>query len=115
MAQYQRPNGLKWLASPLEMLEKGHTHTEAFIYAYMLNRYGFFKGIGGEFFENVEVIARNTGHSPATIKRALKALKDSKHIDVFAKKAQKGHSNSYVVHDLYRKPKGDDAPAWEQS
>lgn len=110
MTQYKRPKGLNYLAIPLEMLEKDYTLTEAFVYAYMLNRWGFFQRHGGEFFENIEVIAQNTGHSPATIKRAVKRLKDTRLVEVFTKKAKIGNSNSYVVHDVYGSKRAKGAP-----
>ena len=93
---------LKYTRFPLEMLDlEWATSSDVVVYSFMLNRYSFFKGIGNEYFENIEDIAKGSRQAIATVKRAVKKLQKHDFISVRKIRVQVGCSNSYHVHDIF--------------
>lgn len=86
-----------------EEVKWSHTHTLLFLY--MNDRYSHFKRQGGEFFDNQENIAVETGISLAVVKRRLK---DFYRLGVMRTEKKKltgfVFSNSYTVLDIFTAP-----------
>ena len=95
-------NSLKYIRLPLEMLDLDWaTSADVVVYAFMLNRYNFFKGIGKSYFENIDDIALGSRQSVPTVKRTVKKLQENKFIEVTKVKSKIGFSNSYTVKDVF--------------
>lgn len=95
-------DSLRYVMLPLEMLDKEWaTSADVVIYAFMLNRFMFFKQLGNPYYENIEDIAKGSRQGVATVKRCIKKLQENGYIDVSKIKVKTGHSNSYVVKDIY--------------
>ena len=100
--QQDNQNSLKYIRLPLEMLDLDWaTSADVVVYAFMLNRHNFFKGIGKSYFENIDDIAMGSRQSVATVKRTVKKLQENKFIEVTKVKSKIGFSNSYVIKDVY--------------
>ena len=93
---------LKYIRLPLEMLDlEWATSADVVIYAFMLNRFNFFRKIGKDYFENIEDIAIGSRQSVATVKRTVKKLNDNHFIQITKVKSKIGFSNSYIVNDIF--------------
>ena len=100
--QQDNQNSLKYIRLPLEMLDLDWaTSADVVVYAFMLNRYNFFKGIGKSYFENIDDIALGSRQSVNTVGRTIKKLQEHKFIEVAKIKSKIGNSNSYTVNDIF--------------
>ena len=77
------------------------SNSHLLVYAYLLNRYNFFKSIRKQFFENISDISAATRQSQATVKRVIKDLQEKGYLHVGKVKTQVGHSNNYTVVDKH--------------
>jgi len=94
---------LKYALFPYEILDnEWATSSDAVVYAFMLNRYLFFKSIGKEYYENMADIAKGSRQDASTVKRAIKKLSLHGYISITKIKAEVGVSNNYKVHDLHQ-------------
>lgn len=95
-------NALKYVRLPLEMLsEPWVANADIIVYAYMLNRFNFFKGLQKSYYENIKDIAEGVKQDETTVKRAIKKLKDHSYLTVSKVKVGLGVSNSYDVVDVH--------------
>lgn len=93
---------LKYVRLPLEMLDKEWaTVADVVVYAFMLNRFMFFKTKSRAYYENVSDIAKGSRQSTATVSRTIKKLQENNYITVSKIKVEVGCSNSYIVHDIH--------------
>lgn len=93
---------LKYIRLPLEMLDnEWSTSSDVVVYAFMLNRYFFFKQMHKEYYENIVDIAKGCRQDTSTVKRAIKKLALHGYISISKIKAEVGVSNNYKVHDLH--------------
>lgn len=67
--------------------------SDKLLWLWMRDRHAFFKGRGGEWYDNQDAMATAAGVSTATVKRFLKALE--KH--GYLVKQKRGLSNSYTI------------------
>lgn len=77
------------------------------LWVWMLDRYNFFTGKGGDWFDNQEAIATATGCEISTVKRFIASLKNHGYLTV-TKKPLRGcaSSNSYVINHELNLPGG---------
>jgi len=95
-------NSLKYVRLPLEMLsEPWVANADIIVYAYMLNRFNFFKGLQKNYYENIKDIAECVKQDETTVKRAIKKLKEHSYLTVSKVKVGLGVSNSYDVVDVH--------------
>lgn len=95
-------NSLKYVRLPLEMLsEPWVANADIIVYAYMLNRFNFFKGLQKNYYENIKDIAEGVKQDETTVKRAIKKLKEHSYLTVSKVKVGLGVSNSYDVVDVH--------------
>jgi hypothetical protein len=93
---------LDYVRFPLKMLSQPWaSNADVVVYAFMLNRFTFFKGLNKEYYENIDQIALACGQSPITVKRTLKKLQEHDYVVVGKVKAEVGVSNKYIVKDIY--------------
>ena len=114
---------LDYVRFPLKMLSQPWaSNADVVVYAFMLNRFTFFKSLHKEYYENIDQIALACGQSCATVKRTLSKLAEHGHITVIKIKASVGVSNRYIVKDIYcvmqpdaklkDSAKTDEDPSW---
>jgi len=95
-------NTLKYVRLPLEMLaEPWVANADIIVYAYMLNRFNFFKALQKRYYENIRDIAEGVKQDETTVKRAIKKLKEHSYLTVSKVKVGLGVSNSYDVVDVH--------------
>lgn len=95
-------NSLKYVRLPLEMLsETWVANADIIVYAYMLNRFSFFKGLQKKYYENIKDIAQVVKQDETTVKRAIKKLQEHSYLTVSKVKVGLGVSNSYDVVDVH--------------
>ena len=95
-------NSLKYVRLPLEMLsETWVANADIIVYAYMLNRFSFFKGLQKKYYENIKDIAQVVKQDETTVKRAIKKLQEHSYLTVGKVKVGLGVSNSYDVVDVH--------------
>jgi predicted transcriptional regulator len=93
---------LNYVRFPLKMLSQTWaSNADVVVYAFMLNRFMFFKGLNKEYYENIDQIALACSQSCATVKRTLSKLAEHGHILVSKAKVGVGVSNRYIVKDIY--------------
>jgi len=93
---------LSYVRFPIKMLDLDWvSNADAVIYAFMLNRFTFFKGIGKGYFENIKDIALGSRQDESTVKRTLKKLSEHGYIQINKVKVMVGVSNNYVVLDVH--------------
>jgi hypothetical protein len=98
----QAVDALKYVRFPMEMLSLNWaTSSDAIVYAFMLNRYTFFRSIDKPYFENLEDVATGSRQSIATVKRSIKKLQINGFIDIRKIKVFVGCSNNYTVNDIF--------------
>lgn len=100
--QLNQQNTLKYVRLPLEMLsEPWVANADIIVYAYMLNRFNFFKGLQKSYYENIKDIAEGVKQDETTVKRSIKKLKEHSYLTVSKVKVGLGVSNSYDVVDVH--------------
>ena len=100
--QLNQQNTLKYVRLPLEMLsEPWVANADIIVYAYMLNRFSFFKGLQKSYYENIKDIAEGVKQDETTVKRSIKKLKEHSYLTVSKVKVGLGVSNSYDVVDVH--------------
>lgn len=102
MIKHTPQESLKYIRLPLEMLDnEWATSSDVVVYAFMLNRYLFFKQMNKEYYENITDIAKGSRQDTSTVKRSIKKLNQHGYISITKIKAEIGVSNNYKVHDLH--------------
>lgn len=103
MIKHTPQEALKYVQFPMEVLDnEWATSSDAVVYAFMLNRYLFFKNIGKEYYENIVDIAKGSRQDISTVKRSIKKLSQHGYISISKIKAEVGVSNNYKVNDLHQ-------------
>lgn len=91
-----------WTFESRVLTRKWATTNIAVIFSYLLARFNFHHKNGRELFESYEVIAKATGVSVRTAKKAVKTLLDNSHLTISKRKTLHGYVNVYFVNDIYR-------------
>lgn len=93
---------LTYIRFPIKMLsQEWASNADVVIYAFMLNRFTFFKNIGKGYFENIKDIALGSRQDESTVKRAIKKLSEHGYISINKVKVGVGVSNNYMVMDVH--------------
>lgn len=91
-----------WVVVPAILDQhKDCTLATAWVYSYMLCKYQWFKSKKQEYFESQTEISKSARVSHASVKLAIKYLKDKALIEVSKKKGSMHYNNQYVVKDVY--------------
>ena len=77
------------------------TLSTAWVYSYMLCKYQWFQSKKQAYFESQLEISKSARVSHASVKLAIKYLKDKALIEVTKKKGSMHFNNQYVVKDVY--------------
>ena len=93
---------LAYIRFPIKMLsQEWASNADVVIYAFMLNRFIFFKNIGKGYFENIKDIALGSRQDESTVKRTIKKLSEHGYILINKVKVGVGVSNNYTVMDVH--------------
>jgi predicted transcriptional regulator len=95
-------NDLTYIRLPIQMLnEPWVSNADIIVYAFMLNRFNFFKTLQKSYYENIKDIAEGSNQNESTVKRAIKKLQQHSYLTIRKVKVGLGVSNSYDIVDVY--------------